>query len=274
MDKHYDFYLLISGDFDRDSGKLRRVMWSTLDMKTLGMSAVQEKEVGSDEDLIDMLKAVFSTASSVFMMLKSLIIATSQPQLLLKVIPEQAARLNISLPPVFNTYIDLKTESQKLDPAFVAAQSKSQESEVAISAKILIKLVTDPPKVKEYFVKLRGMPYQVSAGEVARFLGNVSEDNVLLLFNRESRPLGEAIVRLYSEAQVEECMARHKERIGSRYVDIFKSSKEDWNYHDKNYKPSSADVDEVSRHGIVKLRVPASPGPTLRRQDLRDRGFL
>ena len=72
-------------------------------------------------------------------------------------------------------------------------------------------------------LKLRGLPYSATAGDIAKFFGNysVQESDVIIDMSR-GRPTGYALVFLPSEDDAAKAMKElNHQHIGSRYVDVF-----------------------------------------------------
>ncbi|XP_037678757.1 heterogeneous nuclear ribonucleoprotein H2-like isoform X7 [Choloepus didactylus] len=90
-----------------------------------------------------------------------------------------------------------------------------------------------------FVVKVRGLPWSYSADEVMRFFSDCKIQNgtsgIRFIYTREGRPSGEAFVELGSEDEVkliaEKALKKHKERIGHRYIEIFKSSRAEVRTH-------------------------------------------
>lgn len=75
-------------------------------------------------------------------------------------------------------------------------------------------------------VKLRGLPFGCSKEEIAQFFTGLEivPNGIMLPEDRQGRSTGEAFVQFASPEIAERAMDKHKERIGHRYIEIFKSS--------------------------------------------------
>ncbi|BFZ17811.1 hypothetical protein BsWGS_20848 [Bradybaena similaris] len=75
-------------------------------------------------------------------------------------------------------------------------------------------------------VKLRGLPFGCSKEEIAHFFAGLEivPNGIMLPEDRQGRSTGEAFVQFASPAIAERALEKHKERIGHRYIEIFKSS--------------------------------------------------
>ncbi|KAJ0177526.1 hypothetical protein K1T71_006399 [Dendrolimus kikuchii] len=75
-------------------------------------------------------------------------------------------------------------------------------------------------------VKLRGLPFGCSKDEVVQFFNglSVAPDGVHLLSDHSGRASGEAFVHFTDKESAQEALARDREKIGHRYIEVFLSS--------------------------------------------------
>lgn len=82
-----------------------------------------------------------------------------------------------------------------------------------------------------YVLRLRGLPYSATREDVEKFFETIEihkgEEGVVFSCTASGRPTGEAYVEFLSEEAQLEAMKRHKEHMGSRYIELFKSTKAD-----------------------------------------------
>jgi hypothetical protein len=82
-----------------------------------------------------------------------------------------------------------------------------------------------------YVVRLRGLPYTAAEADVRSFMDGVqlseSPDCIVFAHAPNGRPTGEAYVELADEHALSLAMTRHKEVMGTRYIEVFNSSKMD-----------------------------------------------
>ena len=80
-----------------------------------------------------------------------------------------------------------------------------------------------------YVVRLRGLPFSTSAEEVVQFLTDRGSalveivrgvGGVTFMFSPEGKPTGEALVELQDEASMRMALRRHKEMLGSRFIEL------------------------------------------------------
>ena len=75
-------------------------------------------------------------------------------------------------------------------------------------------------------VKLRGLPWNVTPEDITAFLAplNVPAGGIHLMNGANGRPSGVAYVELASDGEQAEALAKDKQSIGGRYIDIFSCS--------------------------------------------------
>lgn len=104
-------------------------------------------------------------------------------------------------------------------------------------------------------VKLRGLPWSCSAQDVRAFLsGCATRDGaagVRFVYTREGRQSGEAFVELESEEDVRLALRKDRERLGHRYIEVFRSHRSEMDWVLKRSGPSGADA---AQDGFVRLR--------------------
>eukprot|EP00475_Leptophrys_vorax_P044375 TRINITY_DN8870_c0_g2_i1.p1 TRINITY_DN8870_c0_g2~~TRINITY_DN8870_c0_g2_i1.p1 ORF type:complete len:240 (-),score=13.50 TRINITY_DN8870_c0_g2_i1:93-788(-) len=78
-------------------------------------------------------------------------------------------------------------------------------------------------------LKMRGLPYQATKPDIIEFFDgfNLSDANVHVLTQLDGRSTGEAFVEFNSPADALAAMEKDHSRMGSRYVELFASSREE-----------------------------------------------
>ncbi|KAM8923912.1 heterogeneous nuclear ribonucleoprotein H3 [Pelodytes ibericus] len=76
-------------------------------------------------------------------------------------------------------------------------------------------------------VRLRGLPFGCSKEEIVQFFSGlrIVPNGITLTVDYQGRSTGEAFVQFASKEIAENALGKHKERIGHRYIEIFKSSR-------------------------------------------------
>jgi heterogeneous nuclear ribonucleoprotein F/H len=79
------------------------------------------------------------------------------------------------------------------------------------------------------YVRLRGLPFQASKQDILDFFQeyNPIESSVLLTYRGDGRSTGEGYVAFKDADDAKEAMALHRSTIGSRYIELFISNKEE-----------------------------------------------
>lgn len=107
------------------------------------------------------------------------------------------------------------------------------------------------PSLEGHMVRLRGLPFSSNAQDILRFFEGIElsggEAGVIFTCTPDGRPAGEAYVEVTSADGKQAALAKHKEKIGSRYIEIFDSSKGDMYQAVQQYGCFTA-VDGKRRH--------------------------
>lgn len=88
------------------------------------------------------------------------------------------------------------------------------------------------------FLRMRGLPFQATKEDVAEFFKDYKPvpDSILLTYRMDGRSTGEAYVEFESPDSAKEAMTLHRSTIGSRYIELFISNKEE---HTRNVARST-----------------------------------
>jgi len=78
-------------------------------------------------------------------------------------------------------------------------------------------------------IRMRGLPFRATEGEIIAFFEqagvHVLEGGVLICRGSDGRVTGEAYVQFGSEEDARRGLQRHKDQMGTRYIELFRSSK-------------------------------------------------
>ena len=87
-------------------------------------------------------------------------------------------------------------------------------------------------EINDGFVRLRGLPFEATKSDIAQFFNgfSITPYGINITMDQDGRPSGEAYVEFASPDQVEKALAKNKEKIGHRYIEIFNSSRHDVKY--------------------------------------------
>ncbi|XP_059918790.1 heterogeneous nuclear ribonucleoprotein H isoform X1 [Gadus macrocephalus] len=93
-----------------------------------------------------------------------------------------------------------------------------------------------PETAGDGLVRLRGLPFGCSKEEIVQFFSGLEivPNGITLPVDIQGRSTGEAFVQFASQDIAEKALKKHKERIGHRYIEIFKSSRDEVRTH---YEP-------------------------------------
>ncbi|XP_005992863.1 epithelial splicing regulatory protein 2 isoform X3 [Latimeria chalumnae] len=82
----------------------------------------------------------------------------------------------------------------------------------------------------ETVIRARGLPWQSSDQDIARFFKglNIAKGGVALCLNAQGRRNGEALVRFDGSDQRDLALERHKHHMGSRYIEVYKATGEEF----------------------------------------------
>ncbi|XP_068920676.1 heterogeneous nuclear ribonucleoprotein H-like [Petaurus breviceps papuanus] len=111
------------------------------------------------------------------------------------------------------------------------------------------------------YVRLRGLPFSCNKEDIIQFFSglDIMPNGIMLPVDSQGRNSGEAFVQFASQEIAEKALKKDKERIGHRYIEIFKSSQAE--VHSHYDRPP-------------KVRARHRPGPYDRPQAGRNHGSL
>jgi len=79
----------------------------------------------------------------------------------------------------------------------------------------------------KHIVHVRGLPYRATEREITNFFRPLETIACRMLFGNDGRPSGEADVAFLCHQDARDAMAKNKQNVGSRYVELFLRSKEE-----------------------------------------------
>ncbi|KAG5841123.1 hypothetical protein ANANG_G00196250 [Anguilla anguilla] len=85
----------------------------------------------------------------------------------------------------------------------------------------------DHPPAQDGVVKLRGLPYNCTEEDVARFFSGLEivPGGVTLVTSNRGRNTGHGYVQFASQEMADQALEKHKEAMGNRYIEVFPSQK-------------------------------------------------
>jgi len=85
------------------------------------------------------------------------------------------------------------------------------------------------PGNTENIVRLRGLPYGCTKQDIDAFFPGLQiiPHGITLTMDQDGRASGDAYIEFASSSDVEEALKKHKEKMGHRYIEVFRSSRND-----------------------------------------------
>jgi len=78
-----------------------------------------------------------------------------------------------------------------------------------------------------YVARLRGLPWGCTKEEIGEFFSGIELEECHIILNPDGRASGEGIVEVGSEKDLKQVLSKNKENIGSRYIEVRKSTASD-----------------------------------------------
>lgn len=79
----------------------------------------------------------------------------------------------------------------------------------------------------QHFIHMRGLPFHVSGEDIVKFFHPFAPSRILLEYGGDGRPSGEADVYFSSHQDAVDAMARDRQNIRDRYIELFLNSEAD-----------------------------------------------
>ncbi|KAG2492229.1 hypothetical protein HYH03_009473 [Edaphochlamys debaryana] len=119
----------------------------------------------------------------------------------------------------------LKLHRQTLGHRYIEV-FESTEADLATAKSLSV------DRMRGFVVRCRGLPYTSTAQDVLNFFGPEVPvvrgiEGVVFTYAPDGRPTGEAFVELQTEEAQREALKKHKESMGTRYIELFVSTKVD-----------------------------------------------
>jgi len=119
----------------------------------------------------------------------------------------------------------LKKHNEHLGTRYIEVfRSKRSEMEWMVKRSGPSSLTTSTDD--DAFTRLRGLPFGCSKEEIAQFFTGLEivPNGITLPTDYQGRSTGEAYVQFVNKEVAERALEKHKEKIGHRYIEIFRSS--------------------------------------------------
>ncbi|KII67067.1 Heterogeneous nuclear ribonucleoprotein F [Thelohanellus kitauei] len=97
-------------------------------------------------------------------------------------------------------------------------------------------LLRTAPKDDEFVVRLRGLPYAMTEADIRNFFHgiNIPSNNIVIIMDDQNRCSGDAYVEFLTAEDTQKAINKHRERMGSRFIEIFQSSRNEMAYVSNN----------------------------------------
>ncbi|XP_018091214.1 G-rich sequence factor 1 isoform X2 [Xenopus laevis] len=111
-------------------------------------------------------------------------------------------------------------EAESLLNRMHSALSPTRPSSMSLSPQ---SSMASPPS--DGVVRLRGLPYSCSEQDIIHFFSglDIPDEGITFVLDQRGRKSGEAFVQFLSQEHADQALLKHKQEIGSRYIEIFPS---------------------------------------------------
>ncbi|KAL8129344.1 hypothetical protein V2J09_018499 [Rumex salicifolius] len=116
-----------------------------------------------------------------------------------------------------NRYVELfASNHQEMTEAVARGRARSNDEEQAAHTGVL---------------RMRGLPFSAGKEDISDFFKEflVSEESIHVIFSYDGRPTGEAYVEFAGPRESEAAMAKNRKMLGSRYIELFPSTRQELN---------------------------------------------
>uniref|UniRef100_A0A8B9TN10 Epithelial splicing regulatory protein 2 n=1 Tax=Anas platyrhynchos TaxID=8839 RepID=A0A8B9TN10_ANAPL len=219
------------------------------------VSGLTPEGLGKAEPLDRVLQQFIQLVSSDLKVLgRSSYTLCSDGQLLIRqVLHPETSKKNFLLSDCFYSFYDLRKEFHTCYPSSAAVKDQTIKTMaelicdpgyISMSCFVADHIFTEPETVKykyetgpcsksetvdnETVIRARGLPWQSSDQDIARFFKGLNIVVWPLCLNAQGRRNGEALVRFVNSEQRDLALERHKHHMGSRYIEVYKATGEEF----------------------------------------------
>nr|XP_004555700.2 G-rich sequence factor 1 [Maylandia zebra] len=159
----------------------------------------------------------------------------------------------------------LEKHRQYLGPRYVEVYEVTNGD-----AEVILKKATQPLGA-DGVVLLRGLPFTCTEDDIVHFFSGleIMANGITMVTDSRGRKSGVAYVQFTSQEAADEALQRDREIIGSRYIEVFPSRRDEihstWRKRTSPF-PSQSRPQSVDRRSAPENRSPASPPPSLHLQ--------
>jgi len=111
------------------------------------------------------------------------------------------------------------------------------------------------PRLGPRFVlRLRGLPWECTMSDLKEFFEGIELLDSHIIYLPNGRASGEGIVEVASQEELDKGLEKNNEHIGTRYIEVFKSTGEDMDRVMGRFNPSSEVGVENEQNFIIRMR--------------------
>jgi len=136
------------------------------------------------------------------------------------------------------------------DGAVIEIMTQQKRKRVADNQGQQAKRVRTGPR---YVIRLRGLPWECTLGDLNEFFDGIELLDAQIIYLSSGRASGEGIVEVGSQEDFEKALGKNNEHIGSRWIEVFKSTAEDIDRVMGRVSASGGDV-ENEQNSVIRMR--------------------
>jgi len=115
----------------------------------------------------------------------------------------------------------------------------------------------DPKRVRlgpRFVLRLRGLPWECTPGDLKEFFKGIELLDAHIIYLSSGRASGEGVVEVGSQEAFENALAKNNEHIGSRWIEVFKSTGEDIDRAMGRVNPAGDGGVENASNSVIRMR--------------------
>jgi len=136
------------------------------------------------------------------------------------------------------------------DGAIIEIMTQQKRKRVADNQGQQPKRVRTGPR---YVVRLRGLPWECTLGDLNEFFDGIELVDAQIIYLSSGRASGEGVVEVGSQEDFEKALGKNNEHIGSRWIEVFKSTGEDIDRVMGRVNATGGNVENV-QNSVIRMR--------------------
>jgi len=105
-----------------------------------------------------------------------------------------------------------------------------------------------------FVVRMRGLPWECTLGDLKEFMEGIEIHEAHIIYLPNGRASGEGLVEVASQEDFEKALEKNNEHIGSRYIEVFKSTADDIDRAMGRFNPASESSVDNEQNSVVRMR--------------------